>query len=63
MDLVQRVKGDQATFGDIANTILVMALNEGRHSTRVDVVFDTYRENSILSIVREQNEVQKQGIR
>ena len=47
MNLVQRVQGDQATFGDIASTILSMALREGSKSTRIDVVFDTYRKNSI----------------
>lgn len=52
MSLVQRVKGDQATFGDIATTVLSMALNEGGQSNRVDVVFDTYRENSIKNSER-----------
>ena len=47
MGLVQRVKGDQATFGDVATTVLSMTLNEGAESNRIDVVFDTYRENSI----------------
>ena len=47
MGLVQRVKGDQATFGDIAATVLFMALNEGGNRNRIDVVFDTYRDNSI----------------
>ena len=52
MCLVQRVKGDQATFGDIAATVLSMALNEGGKSNRIDVVFDTYRENSIKNSER-----------
>ena len=52
MNLVQRVKGDQVTFGDIATTILTMALCEGRKSTRIDVVFDTYRKNSIKNSER-----------
>lgn len=47
MRLVQRVKGDQATFRDIATSALSMALNEGSQSNRVGVVFDTYCENSI----------------
>ena len=29
MNLVQRIKGDQATFGDIAATMFSMSLNEG----------------------------------
>ena len=47
MNLVQRIQGDQATFGDVAVTVLLMALQEGRQSKRIDVVFDTYQENSI----------------
>ena len=42
-DLVQRVKGDQVTFGDVATTVLSMALREGAESDRIDVVLDTYR--------------------
>ena len=52
MNLVQRVKGDQATFGDVAITILSMALKEGNQSTRIDVVFDTYIHNSIKNSER-----------
>ena len=52
MGLVQRVKGDQAAFGDIATTVFSMALNEGGKSNRIDVVFDTYRENSIKNSER-----------
>ena len=66
MNLVQRVKGDQVTFGDIATTILTMALCEGRKSTRIDVVFDTYRKNSIKNSERlargEETGQQLQGI-
>ena len=47
MNLVQRVKGDQATFGDVASTVLSMALKEWSQSNRIDVVFDKYQENSI----------------
>ena len=42
MNLVQGIKGDQATFGDIAATVFSMALNEGRHCKRIDAVFGTY---------------------
>lgn len=41
MGFVQRVTGDQATFGNIATTVLSMALNEGAESNRIDIVFDT----------------------
>lgn len=47
MNLVQRVKGDQATFGGVATTILSMTRSEGSQSNRTDVVFDTYRENDV----------------
>ena len=52
MNLVQRIKGDKATFGDVAATVFSMALNEGRQSNRIDVVFDTYQENSIKNSER-----------
>ena len=47
MSLVQKVKGEQSTFGDVASAVLQMVLREGKHSKRIDVVFDTYKENSI----------------
>ena len=52
MNLVQRIKGDQANFGDIASSILLMALREGSQSNRIDVVFDTYKKNSIKNSER-----------
>jgi hypothetical protein len=52
MGLVQRVKGDERSFGDVSNTILSMALAGGGDSDRIDVVFDTYQENSIKNCER-----------
>ena len=52
MNLVQRVKCDQVTFGDVATTVLSMALMEGAECDRIDVVFDTYRGNSIKNCER-----------
>ena len=50
---VQIVKGDQATFGDVAATVLSMALREGAESERIYyVVFDTYRDNAIKNCER-----------
>ena len=40
MNLVQRIKGDQATFGDVASSVFLMALREGSQSNRIDVVFE-----------------------
>jgi hypothetical protein len=52
MNLIQRVKGDQVSFGDIATSVLSMALKEGANGMRIDVVFDTYREHSIKNSER-----------
>ena len=40
------MKGDQVTFGDMATTVLSMAMREGAESDRINVVFDKYRDNS-----------------
>ena len=52
MSLVQRVKGDQLTFGDVAIIVLSMAMKEGVRCNRIDVVFDTYKELSIKNSER-----------
>lgn len=52
MGLVQRLKGDGKTFGAIAGSVLNMALHEGENSTRIDVVFDVYRNTSIKNAER-----------
>ena len=52
MSLVQKIRGDQSTYGEVATTILAMALNDGRKSNRIDVVFDVYVENSIKNSER-----------
>jgi len=52
MSLVQKVKGEQVTFGDVATAVLLMVLKEGNCSKRIDVVFDTYKENSIKNSER-----------
>ena len=41
MGLVQRVKGDELSFGDVAN-VFSMVLKGGATSGRIDVVFATY---------------------
>ena len=53
MALVQRLKGGQKTFAEIAESLLSMALNEGTSSDRIDVIFDDYRDDSIKSVERE----------
>lgn len=52
MMLVQKVKGDQNTFGEIAQTLFAMAMNEGGSGQRIDIVFDQYHELSIKNSER-----------
>ena len=52
MNLIQRVKGDQDTFGNVATKVLSMALKEGSQSNRIDVVLDKYQENSMKNSER-----------
>ncbi len=52
MNLVQRIKGDQTTFGEVATTVLSMALTEGSQSNRIDVVFDTYTKRNSKGAIR-----------
>ncbi|KAK3728046.1 hypothetical protein QZH41_015787, partial [Actinostola sp. cb2023] len=52
MSLVQKVNADHLSFGDVADTVLNMALREGTQCKRIDVVFDTYREISIKNFER-----------
>ena len=52
MSLVYKVKGNESTFGDIARSVLSMAVRTSGSSTRIDVVFDVYRQKSIKSSER-----------
>ena len=54
--LVLQVRREQNTFGEIAITILSMALNDGLASQRIDIVFDNYRDISIKSTERKRRE-------
>ena len=53
MAMVQRLKGDQKTFREVADMLLAMALREGAGSARIDAVFDDYRKVSIKNAERE----------
>ena len=44
---MQKVNADRLSFGDVAHTVLNMALREGSQCKRIDLVFDTYKEISI----------------
>ena len=47
MALVQKAKAEQKSFGQVAASILASAIREGAQSSRIDIVFDVYREQSI----------------
>ena len=44
MSLVQKLKGNDKTFAELAETALSHVLHEGAKSSRIDVVFDVYKE-------------------
>jgi len=52
MSLVQKMKGNDKTFSQLAEAILSTALHDGAQSKRIDVVFDVYRETSIKDAER-----------
>ena len=47
MSLVNKISGDNRTFGDIAESIFMIAIQSGNASSRIDIVFDVYKDNSI----------------
>ena len=53
MALVQRLKGDQKAFTEIAESLLSMALNESTSSDRMDVISNDHLDDSIKSKERE----------
>ena len=52
MALVQKVEGEHKTFGQVASSILASAVREGHHSSRIDIVFDVYKDHSIKAAER-----------
>ena len=52
MAYVQQSKVDNKTFGNFANDLLTRILVVGAKSSRIDVVFDEYRELSIKNVER-----------
>ena len=52
MSLVKKVGQNDGTFGEIAAVIHSMVFKEGSHSSRIDIVFDTYRDMSIENVER-----------
>ena len=51
--MVNKISGDNRTFGDIADNIFKFAIQAANASSRIDIVFDVYRENSIKTAERE----------
>ena len=45
MSLVNKISGDNRTFGYIAKSIFVVAIQSGNASSRIDIVFDVYKDN------------------
>lgn len=58
MSIVQKTNGDNKTFSQIAESIFTLILQEGSGSARIDIIFDTYRANSIKQSERERRGVQ-----
>ena len=52
MSLVQKMKGNDQTCSQLAESVLTHILHEGVSSHIIDVVFDTYREDSIKNAER-----------
>ena len=46
MSLVNKIRGNNRTFGDIAMSIFMIAIQSGNTSSRIDNVFDVYQDNS-----------------
>ena len=53
MALAQRLKGDNKTFAEVAESLLCFVLQEGSISKRMDVLFGVYKENSMKNAERE----------
>ena len=53
MAMVQKRRGDQKTFAEVADSLMSMILLKGTDSQRIDVVFDVYRDDSIKNAERE----------
>ena len=52
MALIQKINGDNKTFAEVAEHALSITLAESTNSSRVDVIFDVYREISIKNAER-----------
>lgn len=62
MSLVQKLKGNDKTFAELAESALNTVLREGAMSHRIDVVFDVYKETSIKDAERVKRGADMTGI-
>ena len=53
MAVIQKVSGENRTFDELSDLILKQMLHHGQTSSRIDVVFDVYRDQSIKTAERE----------
>ena len=53
MSLINKIRCDNRTFGDIAKSIFLIAIQSGNASSRKDNVFDVYKVNSIKTTEHE----------
>ena len=52
MSLVQKIKGKQKTFKEVAETLFRNAMSQKGSCNRIDIVFDVYKQKSIKSAER-----------
>ena len=52
MALIQKLHGENHTFRELSEFIFDSTLSSGHGSTRIDIVFDVYREKSIKTAER-----------
>ena len=53
MSIIQKVHGENSTFAELSENILVSILQAGYESQRVDVIFDVYTDISIKTAEKE----------
>ena len=63
VNIVQRIKGAQKTFGNIGKLTFNTMMAGVTATKRTDVVFDVYRNNSIKNIERVENRSATTGLR
>ena len=50
---MNKISGDNRTFWDIVESIFMIAIQSGNASSRIDIVFYVYKDNSIKTAERE----------